>query len=160
MARRIAIFLLLSLIAVEAPVSASESNGDAFCFVEAGMYYHVPPDLLRGISKAESGHNPRAVNWNKNGSVDIGHMQINSCWKDALGKRWDYLWDPCMNTYAGAWILKQCMNRYGNSWNSVSCYNSWRAVSEIKNDETRAKVAMYVYRVERAVYGKQQRRMQ
>ena len=96
----------------------------AFCFQEAGRIYGVSPHLLWAIAKAESSFNPSAVNHNRNGTVDIGLMQINSLWAKQLEKTWGYLDDPCTNVMAGAWILSQCVRDYGYTWQAVGCYHS------------------------------------
>ena len=97
----------------------------AFCFEEAGKVYGVSPILLRGIAKVESGENPAASNRNRNGSVDLGLMQINSSWLKPLGaSARDLVEQPCYNVMVGAWILSDCLNRYGNSWEAVGCYNA------------------------------------
>lgn len=97
----------------------------AFCFEEAGREYRISPDLLRSISKVESGGNPRAIHRNKNGSYDFGIMQINSSWAATLGlEQWLRLGDPCINVKTGARILARCMDRHGYSWEAVGCYNA------------------------------------
>lgn len=97
---------------------------NAFCFQQAGQRYGVSPDLLRAIAKAESNLNPSATNHNRNATVDVGLMQINSIWADQLGPTWNYLFDPCTNIMVGAWILSQCMSDYGSTWQAVGCYHS------------------------------------
>lgn len=99
-------------------------TGNAFCFEEAGTIYGVSPHLLWAIAKVESGFNPAAVNYNRNGTYDFGVMQINSRWKPYLGKLWNYLDDPCTNVKVGAWILAQCIQKHGYTWKAVSCYNT------------------------------------
>lgn len=96
----------------------------AFCFQEAGQRYSVSPHLLWAIAKAESSLDPSAVNHNRNGTVDIGLMQINSLWAGQLGNTWDHLHDPCTNVMAGARILSQCVQDYGYTWQAVGCYHS------------------------------------
>lgn len=98
----------------------------AFCFEEAGRHYGVSPHLLWAIAKVESNFNPRAINKNKNGTYDIGLMQINSGWfgylrKYGIDPAW--LWDGCYNVMVGAMVLRHCQNIYGNSWRAVDCYN-------------------------------------
>ena len=99
----------------------------AACFEEAASRYQVPSVLLKAISRVESAGNPNALNRNKDGSFDIGHMQINSRWLPKLshfGISRDQLWDPCANTLVGAWILAQNVHRIGYSWNAVGAYNA------------------------------------
>jgi soluble lytic murein transglycosylase-like protein len=83
----------------------------ADCFEQAGARYGVAPSLLEAISKVESGRNPLARNLNRDGSEDLGHMQINSRWLGVLASPTastvQKLLDPCLNTHIGAWILAQ-----------------------------------------------------
>lgn len=109
-----------------------------FCFQEAGYRYAVSPHLLWAIAKAESSFNPAAINHNRNGTFDIGLMQVNSLWAVQLGPTWDYLRDPCTNVMAGAWILSQCVRDYSYTWQAVGCYHS-RTPS--RRDEYAARIA-------------------
>lgn len=113
----------------------------AVCFDEAAQRYNVPVALLKAISTVESGGNVRARNVNENGTVDIGHMQINSWWLPVLAKYGideKSLSDPCINTNIGAWILAHNIARYGLTWQAVGAYN---AVSSSKRDVYARKVA-------------------
>ncbi|WP_245803925.1 lytic transglycosylase domain-containing protein [Geothermobacter hydrogeniphilus] len=76
------------------------------------------------MAKAESNFGSAAPNHNRNGTVDIGLMQINSIWLDQLGPTWDYLFDPCTNIMTGAWILSRCIQDYSYTWRAVGCYHS------------------------------------
>jgi soluble lytic murein transglycosylase-like protein len=103
------------------------SANAAACWEEAGARYGVNPYLLYAIAKTESSLNPKAVNRNKNGSYDIGLMQINSSWFPTLrryGVDEQQLYEPCTSIHVGAWILAQNMQRMGNSWDAVGAYNS------------------------------------
>lgn len=96
------------------------------CFFDAGRYYGVNPYLLMAIAKVESGFNPRAVNRNRNGSLDRGVMQINTVWDRHLlrhGVDPGWVWHPCYNIYVGAMVLRHCQDRFGNTWRAVDCYN-------------------------------------
>lgn len=126
-------------------------GGDEYCFYQAGRFYNISPDLLRAISKVESSLNPFALNLNNgNGSIDVCHMQVNSCWKDTIGSGWDYLGNPCYCTYWGAYILSLCITRYGQTWDAVSCYNSNKALYELEGEKLE-KVRGYVIKVAREV---------
>lgn len=112
------------------------------CWEEAAAKYNVNPHLLYAIAKTESSMNPKAINRNKNGSYDIGLMQINSSWFPTLRKYGldeQHLYDPCVSIHIGAWILAQNMQRLGNSWEAVGAYNS-------SKPEIRQKYAMKVYK--------------
>lgn len=97
------------------------------CFEQASKRYGIHPDLLRAISKVESDGNVKAINRNGNGSRDIGHMQINSTWLPTL-KRYGIteqtLFDPCINTLVGAWVLARNFRELGYNWNAIGAYNA------------------------------------
>ena len=104
---------------------ATGASADSLCFEEAGEQYGINPRILRAIAKVESNFNPRAINWNTNGTYDFGVMQINSIWAATLGReRWKTLGDPCTNIKTGAQILSGCMKKYGYSWQAIGCYHS------------------------------------
>jgi soluble lytic murein transglycosylase-like protein len=97
----------------------------SFCFEEAGRLYGVSPRLLQGIARVESGLNPAAINRNRNGTVDLGLMQVNSFWLKTLGTSSRELVDkPCYNVMVGAWILSDCLDRHGKTWKAIGCYNA------------------------------------
>ena len=114
---------LLFILVALSPAAAAPA--EEFCFQEAGEEYRIHPQILEAIARVESNFNPRAVNWNKNGTYDFGVMQINSSWYYTLGKEWWMtLGDPCSNIKGGAKILSGCMKKYGYSWEAIGCYNS------------------------------------
>ena len=124
---------------------------NAFCFEEAGQKYGISPVLLECIAKTESNLDPKATNINKNGSIDIGLMQVNSYWIKPLGFDRDRLLnDCCYNTMAGAQILRQCIDRHGYTWEAVGCYNatsldkkknySWKIFRQLKAEDARQRV--------------------
>ena len=129
------IFCLVTLTLLAAAAQAEQ-----LCFEEAGAEYSINPQILKAIAKVESNFNPRAVNWNKNGTYDFGVMQINSSWYYTLGKDWWMnLGDPCSNIKGGAKILSGCMKKYGYSWEAIGCYNS-------QTPSKRDKYAMSVFK--------------
>jgi soluble lytic murein transglycosylase-like protein len=112
------------------------------CWEDAARRYGVNPAMLVAIARTESGMNPDAINRNRNGSVDLGLMQINSRWFPLLrqyGIGEQQLRDPCTSIHVGAWILSQNMQRLGNSWDAVGAYNS-------SSPALRAAYAQRVYR--------------
>ncbi|MBB3122337.1 lytic transglycosylase domain-containing protein [Pseudoduganella violacea] len=105
------------------------------CWEEAAAWYRVNPHLLYAIAKTESGLNPAAINRNKNGSYDIGLMQINSSWLPTLRKHGleeKDLYDACTSIQVGAWILSQNMQRMGVTWEAVGAYNARSPALRIK----------------------------
>jgi soluble lytic murein transglycosylase-like protein len=120
-------------------VAGQAAHAHDYCFNEAGAEYGISPTLLWTISKQESAFNPRAINFNKNGTYDYCHMQINSSWASIVGENiWASLADPCQCTKAGAWILSQCFNRYGYTWEAVGCYHA-------RNSKRRVRYAWIIY---------------
>ena len=112
--------VLLAVLLVPLHVSAA-------CFEEAAARYGLPTSLLKAISRVESSGNPHAVNRNSDGSYDIGHMQINSRWLPVLqryGIDQQILFDACVNTYVGAWILAQNIRKHGYNWTAIGAYNA------------------------------------
>ncbi|MDA8093656.1 MAG: lytic transglycosylase domain-containing protein [Betaproteobacteria bacterium] len=97
------------------------------CFAEAGARYHVSPILLEAIAGHESGFRQNLVHRNRNGSVDIGLMGINSSWYPKLARVGIVprdLFHECTNIMVGAWIFALGVQRYGMSWKAVGVYNS------------------------------------
>ena len=120
-----------SLVLALAPFTAQ-----AFCFDEAAAKYLSGPNgnyqvsslLLMAIAKTESNMNPRARAGNKNGTVDIGLMQINSVHLPKLAQygisEAVLQNDACTSVQVGAWVLAQCIATHGNNWRAVGCYNT------------------------------------
>ena len=96
------------------------------CWDEAGAYHGVDPWLLYAIAYVESNYNPLARGVNKNGSVDLGLMQINDSWLPEL-HRWGVpdsaLFNACASTYIGAWVMAGNFRHYGYSWKAIAAYN-------------------------------------
>jgi soluble lytic murein transglycosylase-like protein len=125
---------LLALLIATTPALA--------CWDEAAQRYGVNPAMLVAIARTESSMNPAAINRNRDGSYDLGLMQINSRWFPLLSRYGigeQQFHDPCTSIHVGAWILSQNMQRLGNSWDAVGAYNSSRPVQ-------RAAYAQRVYR--------------
>lgn len=119
--------ILSALPAAQAkPAAVSDAPWDA-CFSAAAQLHQVNEQVIRAIARQESAMRPQAVRQNRNGSVDLGLMQVNSLWLDQLaahGIDAVKLMDPCINIYVGAWILGQQIRRHGNTWKAIGAYHS------------------------------------
>lgn len=121
MLRSITITVLTVFLALTTSVCRAD------CFDQAAAYERVNPITLRGIAVVESSNNPRAINRNRNGSVDLGLMQVNSIHLPELNRYGIHkrdLMNACKNTYVAAWLLRKSMDRYGNTWKAVGGYHS------------------------------------
>lgn len=105
-----------------------ESN----CWDAAGRVYQLDPWLLFSIAKVESGFRSHAINRdNKNKTIDIGLMQINSTWLPTIkrfGIEPSALFEPCVSIHVGAWILAQNIKHFGYNIDGIGAYNSPRNV--------------------------------
>ncbi|KAF1026025.1 MAG: hypothetical protein GAK40_01312 [Burkholderia plantarii] len=103
----------------------------ADCWTRAGDKYGIDPLLLAAIAKVESSMKPDAINRNRNGTHDIGLMQINSMHLPRLIKvgvtRTRLIAEPCTAIDAGASILAGFIERFGYTWNAVGAYNAGAA---------------------------------
>lgn len=125
--------LLLSLVvgvqakpttAKESPIVSTEVER---CIAPAADFHGVNVYVLRAILKVESGLNPNAIGYNRNGTVDLGLGQVNSMHLPTLAKQGIYpehLRDACVSSYVAAWHLKKSMNAHGNTWEAIARYHS------------------------------------
>ena len=94
---------------------------------DIGARYGIHPYLLAAVAQHESNLDPAAIRQNKNGSRDIGLMQINSIHLPELAKHGiseQDLLNPCTNLAVGAWLMKRHQINYGNTWEAVGVYHS------------------------------------
>jgi len=125
--RRLGTGLLALLVGSAAGVSAAAGDCPAPCWIAAAHRHGVNPQLLVAIARVESGLRANAVGHNRDGSVDLGLMQINSRWLPQLrahGLEAADLMQPCVSVHVGAWILAQAMRRHGNTWTAVGAYHA------------------------------------
>jgi len=117
--------LLITLLAL-APLAAGAAP--QCTWEQTGQRWGVHPHLLYAIAKVESGLNPKALNVNRNGSEDIGLMQINSSWLPRLKKEFgierEQLFEPCTSLEVAGWILWHNRQQLGDTWNAVGAYNA------------------------------------
>lgn len=103
------------------------------CLFEESERQKLPPELLLAVMRTENGKLGQFVK-NKNGSYDIGPMQVNTYWLKKLStmsnsspiKVAETLANHgCWNMAVGAWILRSALNEApGDVWKGVGYYNS------------------------------------
>ena len=128
--------MLAEAMAVLAALAPGANAIDA-CLAAAERRHGLQPGIASAIAQVESGLNPRAVNdANRNGTQDVGLMQINSVHLPRL--RADYgierekLFNPCVNAFAGAQVLAQALERTGGALKpALSIYNTGRPDSTV-----------------------------
>jgi soluble lytic murein transglycosylase-like protein len=104
----------------------------AQCIATAANTYAVPSSVLMGIRKVEGGAVGQQVK-NKNGTYDLGPMQINTLWLKELARHWGvsrntaWRWvrdDACINANVAAWILRQKADSAGSVYKGIAHYHS------------------------------------
>ncbi len=125
-ARRV--FSLIAACGMAVPAFAQEPVIPRCTWESVAQKHAVNPHLLYAIATTESKLRPNVISpKNKNGTYDIGLMQINSSWLPTLGRygiNEASLLDSCINLDVGAWILAGNMKRHGNTWKAVGSYNA------------------------------------
>ena len=101
------------------------------CINQAAITYIVPATVIISVLLTENGKNGSA-NPNKNGTYDLGVMQINSTWLPQLAEygytREQIQYDACINVMVGTWILSQKMTLPSTEsesyWQHIANYHS------------------------------------
>ncbi|VVE80956.1 transglycosylase SLT domain-containing protein [Pandoraea sputorum] len=100
----------------------------ADCWDVAADRYRLDPLLLYAIAQVESNLDVNASNVNRNGTRDIGLMQINSAHLPTLSRygltERRLREDACASIITGAWILAGFVRQYGYGWEAVGAYNA------------------------------------
>lgn len=105
----------------------------ATCLMLAAQNYNVPPAVMLGIMRVEGGRVGQAVGPNKNGTYDLGPMQVNTMHLPLLAQYWKVNTstamkmvkdDACVNVNVAAWILRQRLNESGNLTLAIAHYHS------------------------------------
>lgn len=143
---------LLSLVPLfsSAQTIYTQQNANAVsCWDTAARYQGLDPWLLYAVGYTESTHNEKIISRpNRNGTYDIGLMQINSSWLPELRKHGitqEKLLEGCTSIYVGAWILSKSIKRYGYSWEAIAAYNVG-SVDTPRRRELGLRYAQRVYR--------------
>lgn len=105
-------------------VSAQKAD----CIAEAAQCFQINPLVIKAIIWQETKNRQQAINLNKNSTIDVGIMQINTVHfkaLKALGIDEALLREnSCANVFSGAWVLKQSIERYGYTWDGIGNYHS------------------------------------
>ncbi|MBF6028884.1 transglycosylase SLT domain-containing protein [Pseudomonas sp. P115] len=105
------------------------NQAHAYCWAEVGSQFDIEPELLQAIAAVESGYRADAMNLaNRNGTRDIGLMQINSIHLPRLSQlgitEERLLAEPCLSVEVGASILAEFIQRFGYNWTAIGAYNA------------------------------------
>lgn len=123
----LSIIFVLILSFISLPAFAQNKSVPNECWISAAQRHQVDVYLLYAIAWVESKHDPLAIGKNKNGSFDLGLMQINTIWLPELAKYGiskTHLLDGCASIFVGAWIMSKNFKRYGYTWKAIGAYNS------------------------------------
>ena len=119
--------LLWSLPISATPIAAEEQAEVRACMQTASETVGVPRIALELIYRMEGGRRGQSV-LNKNGTVDMGPMQINSWWMRKLSEagftQAEIRDDICTNVHVSAWILKQEVKRSADLAEAIARYHS------------------------------------
>lgn len=120
------------------------------CINHAANTFHIPAMIIVAVMKIESGWNGAAIK-NKNGTYDLGVMQVNSSWVTHLKKygitKQDLQFDPCINVHTATWIMAKGLSR-GEGWQGIGNYHS---ATPVHNARYRQKVKIAYDRMQIAL---------
>lgn len=113
--------------------SNTGTAGTLECFLRAEREYKIPAELLISIALVESGLSERKINVNRNGTLDIGIMQVN----ERNIRRYGYspaqvAQDPCLQVLLGARYLRECIDKYGLTIYGIGCYHTRKKEEAIR----------------------------
>jgi len=99
---------------------------------EKAEKYKVPVNIILAVIEQESSFNPKAYNKNRDGTEDIGLMQVNFHHNKKLMEEYgiespEELYDPELNLELGVRILHENYKRYGSWELALKAYNGIRA---------------------------------
>jgi hypothetical protein len=134
----------LALMAVSEPAGAAGRRNQAHqeatlarCIRDASRGKAWLEKTLWGLRDQEAGWVGAQVA-NKNGSHDLGPLQVNSYWVPKLAsvlgqsptvvRSW-LTYDACFNVEAGRWIFLSGLSQTGDYWKAIGIYHSptaWR----------------------------------
>lgn len=115
------------LIANHAKAQSNEKPTGNNCWETSAAKYGIDPFLLTAIAQVESGLNPNAYTPLKDGSENLGIMQVNTKTLRELktfGITREQLLEPCVNIDVGAWKLASLFRDHGVTWYAIGAYHS------------------------------------
>lgn len=134
--------IIFLMLAANQPNSYAQTSPDFYaygpatieCVIEASKRQKVPANVLLALASMESGKNGQFVK-NTNGSLDIGHFQINTIHFGARGHfknlpitQKDVAWRGCYNAELAAWLLAKSLNdpaaSHQDFWTRAANYHS------------------------------------
>lgn len=110
----------------------NSSTPSLSCLAKEAQRNDIDPYLLLAVMKTEGGR-PGEFALNRNGTVDLGPMSINTVWLPSLAKHYRttepelkrrLALDGCANVAAGALILKRKISESGSLLEGVANYHS------------------------------------
>ena len=118
-------------VSTQRSVAAPASSSREACMLRGAQMYRLPIELLRAVALTEGGETG-TVSRNRNGSVDMGVMQVNSVHLSSAPHNFkargitaqQLINDDCVNIAAGASILRYEIDRAANFWSGVAHYHS------------------------------------
>lgn len=121
-----------------APISSTQYETEvARCIKQAAKGRLWLEMTLWGLRDQEAGWIGAEVA-NRNGTYDLGVLQINSTWLPHLARmvgrseaqvRGWLIYDPCFSVLAARWIFMSSLYQFGDYWKAVGVYHSldlWR----------------------------------
>lgn len=97
------------------------------CINHVVKVYHVPATVILSIMQNEGARNGKA-NRNKNGTYDLGVMQINDAWLPKIARygytRDDLQFNACKNVTVAAWIIAKHLASSDSAWKGIANYHS------------------------------------
>lgn len=99
------------------------------CWDKAGKTYNLDPWLLLSIALTESSFKEGIKSKNKNGTYDLGLMQINTIHTKYFSEKFgltqvDLQYNSCAGVMAAGHLLKQSIQRYGYNIDGIGGYHS------------------------------------
>jgi hypothetical protein len=125
------------------------------CMTLVASIYNLPPRVLPSIHAVEGGRRG-TISDNRDGSQDLGVMQINSLWIHPLALytktpdpevRARLINDPCYNiTAAGAILRTYLLEAHGNLMQAIGDYHShrWTLNVSYRTEVMQAAEALFV----------------